>query len=158
MHAGCTCRYSPSDQANKFSCDNANLNTLPKSIPSNTDWVLFAKNTFKNVQNVGSCFESVTHIEMRSNRIRFISDKAMMDLLRNTTHLDIRNNNLKYLPEFITKSDLSTKLWLSRNPYKCDCEMMWMREWLVGQNNVQDKEDMICIQGKMKGILHFCTI
>ena len=82
----------------------------------------------------------------------------MMDLLRNTTHLDLRNNNLKYLPESITKSDLSTKLWLSRNPYKCDCEMMWMREWLVGQNNVQDKEDIVCIKGKMKGILHFCTI
>ena len=150
---GCTCQHSPWNQTNIFICNNTNLRTFPELVPNSTDWVIVTRNNLHNLQNVCPCLKNVKYIDMSFNNINFISDQAMMALLNNTSHLNLQNNNLQYLPKSITKADASTELLLSGNPYKCGCHMIWMRNWLVEHKNIHDYKDIVCVHGRMKGIL-----
>ena len=55
-----------------------------------------------------------------------------------------------------------TNLWLSNNPYECNCDMLWMKDWLVDTGNVMDKENVTCsgngIKGEYNDIICFSII
>ena len=65
--------------------------------------------------------------------------------------MDIRGNKLTTLPRAIVNIRGSSKLWISDNPYDCNCDTLWMKDWLIDAENVQDKYNAICATGKMKG-------
>ena len=75
----------------------------------------------------------------------------MKIILRSVRHLDIRGNNLKEIHQAITKANKTSKLWLSDNPYECNCDMLWMKDWLMDSSNVMDKENVNCSGHKVKG-------
>ena len=72
-------------------------------------------------------------------------------ILRNVKHLDIRGNNLKEIPQIIAKVNITSKLWISNNPYECNCDMMWMKDWLMDNKNVVDKKNVTCSRNTAKG-------
>ena len=72
-------------------------------------------------------------------------------IMQNVKSLDVRKNKLKILPKLITKVNKTNKLWISDNPYECNCDMLWMKDWLVGTGNGIDKENVTCSGGKVKG-------
>ena len=49
------------------------------------------------------------------------------------------------------------QIWLSDNPYYCNCEMIWMKEWLnnlttsSGNHVIIDYKTLRCHSGMMKG-------
>ena len=49
-------------------------------------------------------------------------------------------------------------MWLSGNPYQCDCSMTWMAGWLntfttpLGQHIIVDFKELICETGMAKGM------
>ena len=97
--------------------------------------------------------KDITNIDMNACRIKSIGEDALNTLLTNNTkYLDIRNNQLKNLPSQITAASDMTQLWISGNPYECNCDMIWMRDWLVEATNVMDKENIKCVTGTLKGI------
>ena len=75
--------------------------------------------------------------------------------MNNIKSLDLRRNKLKNLPKSISKANKTNKLWISNNPYECNCDMLWMKDWLVGAKNVKDKENVMCSAGKGKGKIHY---
>ena len=58
---------------------------------------------------------------------------------------------MEILPRSITESNNDTKLRISNNSYECNCDMMWMRDWLVKATNILDREEVVCKKGKMIG-------
>ena len=69
-------------------------------------------------------------------------------------YVDIRGNKLKTLPRAITSMNGSTKLWISDNPYECNCDTLWMKDWLIDNKNVQDKYSVVCSTGNLKAKLN----
>ena len=72
-------------------------------------------------------------------------------IVKSVKHLDIRGNKLITLPEKIKNVNSVNKLWISRNPYECNCDSLWMKDWLVDNMNVQDKDNVTCSSNKVKG-------
>ena len=97
--------------------------------------------------------ENITYLDLSNSKVSYITERAMTCMLRNMKALDLTKNMLEDLPRAITKSN-NTKLWISNNCYDCNCDMMWMRDWLVKATNVMDKEEVVCRKGKMIGNMH----
>ena len=82
-------------------------------------------------------------LDLRNNKVSFIC-KSFANLL-----LENRNDSKN-----VQKLD---QIWLSDNPYHCDCEMTWMIEWLntfttsSGQHRIVDYKNLTCGSGMMKG-------
>ena len=75
----------------------------------------------------------------------------MRSMLTKLKTLNLVNNNLEILPRSIMDANNDTRMWLSNNSYDCNCDMMWIRDWLVKATNVMDKEQIVCTKGKMIG-------
>ena len=88
---------------------------------------------------------------MSSSNITYIDQKLMEAILEGVQYLDIRENNLKTLPRTIVNVDSACMLWISNNPYECNCDMIWMKDWLTNSENVKDKHNVTCSGHKMKG-------
>ena len=82
-------------------------------------------------------------------------DETVMETIIHVKSLDIRGNNLKEIPEIFAKSNKTNKLWISDNPYECNCDMLWMKDWLMDKENVVDKNDVKCLRSKEKGKITF---
>ena len=86
-------------------------------------------------------------------------DKGVIKVITKTIkYLDISNNKLQYLPEEIQDIKNFTKLWISNNAFACNCDMLWMRDWLIDAANVIDKEHVKCHSGKWNGKCEFITL
>ena len=98
---------------------------------------------------------NVTYIDLSFSNVTAISDDVMSDLVKNKKYLSIARNSLKYVPRAIEGAGNGTELWIGGNPYECNCDMLWMRDWLVSTTVVRDRDDAVCNTGNMKGR---CTI
>ena len=94
---------------------------------------------------------NITLLDLSSSHITEIDETLMKTILRSVKHLDIRGNNLKEIPKTIKNVKNMTKLWLSNNPYLCNCDIIWMKGWLMDNNNVKDKENVNCSGHKVEG-------
>ena len=108
-------------------------------------------NNLGELRNVKPYMNEITHFDMSSSEITKIKDNVMNSIINNSLYIDITNNKLKYLPTSIGQSNNRTKIWISNNPYECNCDMMWTRDWLVQATNVMDKENVKCGNGDMIG-------
>ena len=82
----------------------------------------------------------------------------MQIIVKNVRHLDIRGNNLKEIPKTITQTNNATKMWISDNPYECNGDMLWMKNWLTKTESVVDKENVKCSTGIINTVVRFLQI
>ena len=102
--------------------------------------------------------KEISHLNLSSSQITSIGAQAINLIIDEKTYLNIRNNSLKYLPKKIENTRNTTELWIAYNSYECNCDMMWMRDWLVQATNVMDKENTTCASGDMIGIISYSYI
>ena len=150
----CACYYSPYDKANVFDCRNKNLTSLPKNILLQTNSILASGNNFGSIERVEKYMENITHLDLSNSRVSHITDGAMRSILMKLKTFNLSNNVLKNLPSSVRETNNNTKLWISNNSYDCNCDMMWMRDWLVKTTSVVDKEQVVRASGKMIGNMH----
>ena len=98
---------------------------------------------------------NVTYIDLKHTKIRTFCSKTLNGILHNSSvkWLDLSYNNISKMPiEFSTANNIE-KLWLEDNPIFCDCEMIWMIDWLgnEGKHIVQNSERITCVHGKEVG-------
>ncbi len=152
--SGCFCYYSIDDNANTINCSYFNLTQPPEKLLPNTEQLIMLGNPLHYV----TFPEGTSHlkaIEFQQNNINKISSDAFQKFLLHTDSLNLSKNKLHKIPRLGNMSQFSTQLRLGDNPYECNCEMMWMRDWLLNATNVKDKENIICIGGKWSG-MYFC--
>ena len=147
----CTCYSSPWQRANIFDCQNKGFNILPVTVLQDTDHLLLSGNNLGSLNEAPDYLNNITLLDLSSNNIKEIGETVMEVIDENVKSLDIRGNNLKTLPKSITKANKTNKLWISDNPYECNCDMIWMKDWLTDNENVIDKKNVTCSGSKVKG-------
>ena len=119
-----------------------------------TDWLLLSGNNLGSLNKAPDYLKNITVLDLSSNNITQIDETVMEVIIHIVKSLDIRKNKLKTLPESIAKANKTNKLWISNNPYECKCDMLWMKDWLTSSENVMDKENVTCFNGKEKGVVN----
>ena len=147
----CTCHRSPYDKVNIFDCGNKGLTSLPETVLKDTDWLLLSGNNLGSLNKVPDYLKNISLLNLSSSNIRNIDEEFIDAIIKGVKHLDISGNKLKTIPLTIKKANNVTKIWISNNPYECNCDMLWMKDWLVGTKIVVDRENVTCSGSKLKG-------
>ncbi len=78
--------------------------------------------------------------------------------------INMTNNKIQKISKEIQHLLQVEEIWLSGNPFNCDCEMTWMITWLNSLRNnsrqgpVRDYRELICGEGRFKGLpVHLLT-
>ena len=116
-----------------------------------TDQLLLSGNNLGSLNRAPDILKNITLLNLSASKITEIDETVMEVIIHNVQSLDIRKNKLKTLPKSITKGNKTSELWLSNNPYECNCDMMWMKDWLIDTRIVMDKGNVACSGKTVKG-------
>ena len=128
------------------------LTSLPQTVVRDTDWLIIPGNNLGVIQTAPSYLSRIKHPDLSSSNVEEISDQVLNAVMNNIQYLDISNNNLKKLPNTVAFMTNLTDLRISNNPYDCNCDMTWMRDWLVQAEHVMERENIKYAMGTWKGI------
>ncbi len=104
---------------------------------------------------------NVTGLDLKGSKLSNICDDTLDFVLHtsNLKWLSLAQNNLtKISQKFQLSANNLDKLWLAGNPFHCDCDMIWMIDWIgnatapSGGRLVQDYQDITCVSGLWKDI------
>ena len=147
-------------------CSDSGLTEIPLSLPAYIDWLILSSNKISNISNTTLGAKILTHIsalDLKGNSL----DKIPRDFLEifalssNLVSLDISKNNLTSLPKFLKNVSSVKAMWISGNPFKCECDNMWMKQWILNNSNaVKDYKKAYCrtASGKKTDIIHMSEI
>ena len=156
----CSCHFDLKERANVYNCSSTNLDALPSSVPNYTDWVWLENNKIQSLQKKTTYLNRIEFLNLKNNKIFSIPDDFVFVLNQSKiiTEVNLADNKLTHLPLSILQLKGLEKLWLSGNPFHCDCDMIWMIGWLnnftlhPGQHIIVDYQDVRCHSGLMKGL------
>ena len=156
----CLCHYNQSTQSNIYNCSFTEMITLPSQVVNNTNWLLMEETKVKNIQDSKDIINMIKYLDMHQSNLIHLSKEFLEDLNTSKTMrwLDFSQNDFKTLPQTISQITNLDKIWLSGNPFHCDCSMIWMTKWLnnyttpSGTHIIQDYQFVKCHSGMMKGL------
>ncbi len=148
---GCFCYYSINDEANTVNCSHKNITQLPNAILPDTEQLIMAGNHLNELTFVSKDLTDTKIVDLQHCNIHEISSTALPLLLMHTHTLKMSHNMLTKVPSLLHTTHFQTKLWLANNQFECNCDMMWMRDWLLNATNVMDKENILCFGGPWNG-------
>ena len=126
----CYCHYNLENRANVFTCSSMVTNTLPSSVPAYTNCVLLDNNKINNISPAGY-LDAVTFLSLQNNTISNIPDSFIRTFNNNNMKwIKLADTKLTTVPKQMQNLTNLNKIWLSGNPFHCDCEMTWMIGWL----------------------------
>ena len=114
---------------------------LPTFVSKNTEWLLADGIHLTHLCQYHNYFGKLTVLSLKKNKLVRIC-KSFADKLTNDTD---------------SKLNQMGEIWLSGNPFDCDCEMIWMTDWLntftsaSGEHIMADFRNLTCEAGSMKG-------
>ena len=156
----CFCYYNIHFSVNVYNCSSLNLYTLPQSAPNFTNWILLENNNINKIYDFRDYLSEAHFLHLGGNMLSSINDSFLLNLQikKTITWLKLARNRLTGMPTKIQELTYLQKIWLSGNPFHCDCSIIWMIGWLnnfttsVGNHIVVDYQDVICHSGTAVGI------
>ena len=132
-------------------CAHAGLTHIPKSLPIDTDWLIFPGNNISSLGIVDLQFlHYISRLDLSNNKIKHIS-ADFIEYLRtnsNVVNLDISNNELKFIPRNFESVNFLKKLRISGNKFACKCNNMWMKNWI--KDNTETIQDYNVVNCQME--------
>ena len=116
-----------------------------------TDQILLSGNNLGSFKKAPNYLESIVLLNLSSSNIREIDEMAIEVIIKTVKTLDVRHNKLTTIPQSISKANKTNRLWMSDNPYDCNCDMLWMKDWLLDTDVVLDKINVTCSGSDVKG-------
>ena len=147
---GCICFETPFYRNVAVSCNNKyNMKKLPNVIPSlpQTNYMYFLNFTRSNLEELSfqpylwnMSVGVFSHSLIR--RVTFDALNAMSNMFK----LYLDNNLLQRLPNLSNiQFKANAELYLSFNPWVCDCEALETRDWIVLHRGiVKDTDNIVC--------------
>ncbi|KAH3868712.1 toll-like receptor 6 [Dreissena polymorpha] len=125
--AGCLCEDRPHNDTYFVQCTGAGLRELPHIPTNNASKIeLFLDdNCIQTLSNV-SYLGRVYNISLRNNCISSLEPEILKQF-DTAKKVDLRNNKLTNVPREIKKFD---SVSISENPLECDCDSMWLKQWM----------------------------
>ncbi len=134
-----------------MNCSYNNMTKLPDQVLPRTELLIMTGNNLGNLHSIPDNIPEINELDLNRSNIKTISDKGLKTLLMKTKKLYLTNNKLQQFPRLAEKKKILTEFWLSENPFECNCDMMWMRDWLQNATNVMDKDQIKCREGRYQG-------
>ena len=145
----CTCYTDVHTRALVADCSNQELMKIPHNLPNYTDWLIVSKNNISSVNQEilqTSFFPYLTKIDISRNSLDNISN--VLDIFTccssRLSSLDISNNNLTRLPRIFQNISSLRSLRISENPLECNCESLWMKDWLTISSVIENPTNITC--------------
>ena len=156
---GCSCFYNSEEDLNVFDCSFRNFTELLTTVPPNTNWLDLSGNRIRTLCKMFANFNNIQHIDLSYNNISVVEKSfvTVMKDIKNITYLNLESNAITTLPETITEVTSIKKFMLSRNPYQCNCDMLWMQKWIYKlstspkENFILDYKNITCASELMFG-------
>ena len=154
----CHCYSSHHQRALVANCSYSGLTDLPDSLPEDTDWLILSGNNLTSIKinstQSRKLLQYLRKLDLHSNKITNVSSRIleMFTESNNLLHLDLSKNDLVTLPENIKNLSSLQTLKISGNKFKCSCDNIWMKDWVLNETDViKDYEDVLCqmTSGKM---------
>lgn len=132
----CSCTFSylsPNGiPINTLNCSHRNFINFPKYLPENTSILHMEHNKITNIKDLRSnytLYKSVVDIFLDYNYIGLIDDFESYIWLQNFRVLSLRGNKLTKIPIYALRNALDKnknigKIYLSNNPWRCDCSFV----------------------------------
>ena len=155
----CYCHYNISFGVTVFNCSSKNLNTIPNTTPNFTNWVILKDNSIKDFEGLRGYLSQVQFLHLGGNLLSSINNTFLYNLQNNKSivWLNVARNRLTSIPSKIQELNFLQKIWLSGNPFHCNCLMLWMIGWLnnfttsTGKHVIVDYQDVRCHSGTAVG-------
>ncbi len=151
---GCVCHYDIDDEANTMNCHHNNMTELPDQLLPRTEQLIMTGNHVINIlfSKNRSDLSDLKTLNLENNSVRKIDEASFKALLLCGISVKLSGNHIRQVPPMLANINYTADIWLGRNPYECNCDTMWMRDWLLNATNVMDKEKIVCASGKWKGM------
>ena len=161
----CHCYFKGGRNAFVADCSNSGLTEIPQSLPNSLDWLILAANkisTISNFTSISNILQHITTLDLKQNSIGVIPNEFLENFVISSklVFLDISKNNLTSLPKIMKNITSLNEIWISGNPYKCECDNMWMKTWILNNSNViKDYKNAYCQNASGKiDIIHMSEI
>ena len=154
----CRCHYMWEQEANVFNCSDTNITSLAQlQIPNETTWFIAKSNHIPHL-DWSENLHYIQHFDLQNSSIRYITDDFISKIktMNRIKFLNLARNNLKTFPKTFSGTHFS-QVYLAGNPIDCNCEMLWLANWLNVTNNqsesriVKDYKQVVCAGGKWNG-------
>ena len=154
----CYCHYNREMLLNTYNCSTPTKLSLPSKIEESTDWLILENSNIIHLCDWLPYLDNVKFLTFKRNKIQTICDTFLMNLIKSKCiSVDLSDNRLNRLPKTMLNISHLEQLWLSKNPYHCDCSMTWMAQWLntfktsTGEHVIVDYQNVTCHSGMMIG-------
>ena len=150
----CSCYTDVKTRALVADCSNQGLVEIPPNLPNYTNWLLISGNNISFLNMESSFLPHLTKLDISRNSLNNISND-FIDLFTDChwkqLSLDISHNNLTTLPRNIQNISSITNLQLTGNSFQCNCENIWMKDWLNNSDTIDDSTNITCIMPGSSG-------
>ena len=145
--SGCRCVYRPQNTTLHIYCSAANLSSLPLDLPPlPKSYVKYKLDFSKN--------KLLRRLEHRpyfvNTSILDLSNCSLIDLgdlkdVRRLSLVNFRGNMLQTFPRYADAVNISARLLIGDNPWRCSCDSSWMIGWLQSlSGQISDPGDITC--------------
>ena len=147
---GCGCYTDNQERALVADCSSLELTEVPYKLPNYTNWLFLFENNITSLgENVSNLpyLSFLTTIDLSQNNLNQISDRIFSlftHCYSRLSSLDISNNNLTTLSEKLHDIKSLESVKISVNPDKCQCENLWIKDWLKGSEIASDYQNVTC--------------
>ena len=123
-------------------CTKKKMKFIPNILLSTYIEIRISENRITTIP-LAQYSKSVLYLDVSRNSLRTIDRNVFLEMT-NLTYLDVSYNLLTSLPDTLQQPQLQS-LRISNNPYRCDCNTKWLRNWLDEKANiVQDAPETSC--------------
>ena len=145
----CQCVYRPDNATLHVYCSAANLSSLPLDLPplpkSDVKYKLdFSNNKLLRRLEHRLYFVNTSILDVSNCSLTEITMEDLQDV-SNFSVANFRGNLLQSFPKQADTVNISAKLLLGLNPWRCSCDNSWMIQWLQSlSDQIVDPGDIIC--------------
>jgi len=147
--SGCRCVYRPANVTLHVYCSSANLSSLPHALPPLPKSYVKYKLDFSNNKLLRRLerrpyFVNTSILDVSNCRLVDIAPGVLKDVSRLSV-VNLRGNILQTFPRQADTVNISARLLIGINPWKCSCNNSWVIGWLQSlSEQISDPGDIIC--------------